>query len=491
VAVESKSVSGRAGWRLEPSYARLPAPFHVRVKPTPVAVPRWVVFNRALAVSLGLDPAVLGGGDGLLIFSGNAIPDGADPIAQAYSGHQFGHFTRLGDGRAILLGEHLDPQGRRWDIQLKGAGRTPYSRGGDGRAALGPMLREHLVSEAMHALGIPTTRSLAVVATGEPVFRERPLPGAILTRVAASHIRVGTFEHFASMGDVESLRLLVDHALARHDPDRLGNESPALGLLEGVMDRQVALVVEWLRVGFVHGVMNTDNMAISGETLDYGPCAFIDAFHPGAVFSSIDHDGRYAFGQQPNIVGWNLSRLASALLPVVDPDRDRALGRVRELMGTFPERFGRRWQTMMRSKLGLSTEEAGDAGLIEDLMDWMREHRADYTNTFRALVPGGLREPGADAGWSGWLDRWEARLERQGLPVDAVVERMKSVNPVVIPRNERVEEALEAAVDGGDMAPLDRLLKVLATPYDPVGKPAEYFESAADGGAGYRTFCGT
>jgi len=477
----------RAGWSFEHSYAGLPQAFHSRVNPTPVREPRLVIFNPTLAASLGLDPETLQRDEAAALFAGNRLPEGANPIAQAYAGHQFGHLTRLGDGRAILLGEQQTPDGRRFDIQLKGPGRTPYSRGGDGRAALGPMLREYLISEAMHALGIPTTRSLAVVTTGEPVFREEPLPGAVLTRVAASHIRVGTFVYFAARGDVEELRLLTDYTLQRHFPDRIGSENPALALLESVLERQASLVAAWQCVGFVHGVMNTDNMALSGETIDYGPCAFIDAYDPEAVFSSIDHQGRYAFGNQPQIVGWNLARFAEALLPVLHPEPDRAVALAQGTIAGYPERFRHHWVAGMRSKLGLFTEEPDDESLIGDLLERLREGGSDFTNTFRELDPNAPEDPSR----ADWHARWASRLSRQPQSPEEVARLMQSRNPAIIPRNHRVEAALEAAVRHGDLTPYRRLHSALASPYLRTPETAGYAEPPPPGSPPCRTFCGT
>ncbi|MEQ2010315.1 MAG: protein adenylyltransferase SelO [Limisphaerales bacterium] len=479
-----------AGWRFDNSYTRLPESFYSRVNPTPVAEPRLVLLSRPLAQSLGLDPAALTGPDAAAHFTGNQIFPGAEPIAQAYAGHQFGNLARLGDGRAILLGEHLTPAGQRFDIQLKGAGRTPYSRGGDGRAALGPMLREYLISEAMHALGIPTTRSLAVASTGEPVLREQPLPGAVLTRVAASHIRVGTFEYFAALGDIDALRILAGHALRRHFPYRAESEHPMLGLLEEVIERQASLIALWMRIGFVHGVMNTDNMALSGETIDYGPCAFINAYDPAAVFSSIDHHGRYAFGQQPRIAAWNLARLAEALLPILHTEPDTALAHANEALESFSTRFQRHWLAALRGKLGLFTAEPEDAALAEDLLRWMHTARADYTHTFRNLRA--TSEPSAptDAAFTAWHQRWTERLARQPQPWSEVARLMNGHNPAVIPRNHEVEAALVAAIEN-NLAPLERLLGALARPYDEAGQSDELLNPPPPGTPVCRTFCGT
>ncbi|MEQ1851558.1 MAG: protein adenylyltransferase SelO [Chthoniobacteraceae bacterium] len=489
----SEPAHAHGGWSFDNSYARLPEAFHSRVNPTPVAGPRLLLFNGPLARSLGLEPAAFAEPDAAAFFTGNRILPGAEPIAQAYAGHQYGNLTRLGDGRAILLGEQITPAGDRFDIQLKGAGPTPYSRRGDGRAALGPMLREYVISEAMHALGIPTTRSLAVAATGEPVFREQPLPGAVLTRVAASHIRVGTFEYFAAIGDTDSLRVLAGHTLRRHFPDRAEAENPAAGLLEEAMERQASLIAQWMRVGFVHGVMNTDNMALSGETIDYGPCAFIDAYDPAAVFSSIDRHGRYAFAQQPPIAAWNLARLAEALLPLLHPEPETAIARANEALESFDGRFLRHWLAAMRGKLGLFTEEPDDVSLVEDLLRVMHEARADYTRTFRNLcphAPTGTPSP-TDAAFTAWHQRWTERLARQPQPWTEVVRMMNVHNPAVIPRNHEVEAALTAATTANDLTPLVRLLAALAAPYDETAQPAGLLNPPPAGTPACRTFCGT
>ncbi|NBV22184.1 MAG: YdiU family protein [Proteobacteria bacterium] len=483
----SEPVAPVIGWHFDNSYARLPAPFHSRVNPTPVAEPGLVLFNRPLALSLGLDPAAFTGPHAAAGFTGNMILDGAEPIAQAYAGHQFGNLARLGDGRAILLGEHLSPTGQRFDIQLKGSGPTPYSRRGDGRAALGPMLREYLISEAMHGFGIPTTRSLAVASTGEPVIREQTLPGAVLTRVAASHIRVGTFEYFAALGDTDSLRILADYTLRRHYPEAAASEHPLLAMLHGVVDRQASLIAHWMRVGFVHGVMNTDNMALSGETIDYGPCAFIDAYNPATVFSSIDYHGRYAFGQQPGIAGWNLARLAEALLPVLHANPETALAQANEALATFAERFQHHWILVMRSKLGLFTAGPEDAALAEELLRWMHQTRADYTYTFRNLAPDASSE---DSGFTAWQQRWAQRLSRQPQSREEVAQLMNTNNPAVIPRNHLVEAALAAATEN-NLTPLERLLTALADPYDETGQPPELLNPPPPGTPVCRTFCGT
>ena len=462
-----------ASWRLEHTYTRLPGLFFTEVEPTPVKEPRMIIFNHALADALGLPE------DEAAIYAGNALPPGARPIAQAYAGHQFAHFTGLGDGRAILLGEQITPSGDRFDIQLKGPGPTPYSRRGDGRAALGPMLREYIISEAMHALGIPTTRSLAVAATGEKVWRQDGgLPGAVLTRVAASHIRVGTFEWAAAHRDTAALRALAEHTRQRHYSDA---ENDPVALFEAVMERQAMLIAKWMHVGFIHGVMNTDNMALSGETIDYGPCAFMDAYDPATVFSSIDRNGRYAYGSQAPIAQWNLARLAEAMLPLFHEDEKQAVEVANGLIPRFEGRFKHHWLAGMRAKLGLMTEEVEDAVLIQDLLDWMKETGADFTNTFRDLTNGRL-EP------MEWHLRWSERLKRQPQSAAEISQLMRRSNPAFIPRNHKVEEAL-ATANGGDLNPLQRLLTVLADPFDHTLELPEFSEPS--GQDSYQTFCGT
>jgi uncharacterized protein YdiU (UPF0061 family) len=482
-----------AGWRLEHTYAQLPAMFYSRVAPTPVRRPTMVVLNAPLAEALGLDAEVLGGEEGAAMLAGNALPPGAMPLAQAYAGHQFGGFTTLGDGRAILLGEQITPDGRRVDVQLKGAGQTPYSRRGDGRAALGPMLRELIVSEAMHALGIPTSRSLSVVATGEPVYRERTLAGAVLTRVAASHIRVGTFEWAAAHRDVAALAALSDYTRRRHYPELADAERPHRALFEAIVDRQAALVARWQLVGFIHGVMNTDNMALSGETLDYGPCAFMDAYDPATVFSSIDHQGRYAYGNQPAIAQWNLARLAEAMLPLFDPDRQAAIDAATAALDRFATLFQQRWLDGMRARLGLFTEEDGDTTLVNDLLQWMQRTGADFTNTFRDLSTPALVDDLAtrDETFAAWRHRWQARLQRRPQHHGDAMTRMRAHNPAFIPRNHKVEEALAAATEEADLSAVERLLETLAAPYDYTRDRPEFSSPPAPGGPAYRTFCGT
>jgi uncharacterized protein YdiU (UPF0061 family) len=478
-----------SGWNLDHSYARLPAMLHEHLEPTPVREPRMVVFNHALAQSLGLDAAALA--EQAAIFAGNELPEGAAPLAQAYAGHQYGHFTGLGDGRAILLGEQITPAGERYDVQLKGSGPTPFSRRGDGRAALGPMLREYIISEAMHALGIPTTRSLAVVTTGEKVFRQESLPGAVLTRIAASHIRVGTFEWAAAHGDKAALQALSDHTLQRHYPALASAESPYLALLEAVMERQARLIAQWQCVGFIHGVMNTDNVALSGETIDYGPCAFMDAFDPATVFSSIDRNGRYAYGNQPQIAQWNLARLAEALLPLLHEEEKQAVELANAAIESFKTTFERHWLAGMRAKLGLLfNEEADDRTLIESLLAWMRDQKADFTNTFRSLSTIETVPPN-DPAFATWHAQWQARLKHQPQSVDEVQQRMRAHNPAVIPRNHKVEEALAAAQERGDLGVMQRLLEALAKPYEEGAQHTEYRMPSGLAPGAYQTFCGT
>lgn len=483
----------KTGWNLDNSYARLPKIFYSEQLPTPVQAPEMAVLNEPLAASLGLDTGFLRSSDGVQMLAGNRIPEGASPLAQAYAGHQFGHFTMLGDGRALLLGEQITPSGERVDIQLKGSGRTPYSRRGDGRAALGPMLREYIISEAMHALNIPTTRSLAVVTTGETIIRETELPGAILTRIASSHIRVGTFQYAANWGTVQDLRALADYALQRHYPEIDNDENRYLSLYKEVIKRQAELIAKWQLVGFIHGVMNTDNMAISGETIDYGPCAFMDVYDPGTVFSSIDTQGRYAYGNQPPIGAWNLARLAEAMLKLFHDNEDQAVELAQDALTGFSTLYRNYWLKGMRAKLGISNDEQDDENLIEDLLSMMQKYRADYTNTFRALT----FDKTEDLAFSGtpdftkWHELWKARLSRQQESVDFSKQLMKSSNPAVIPRNHRVEEALEAAVNRGDFSIMERLLNVLSKPYAHMPEQAEYCTLPADANRPYRTFCGT
>ncbi|UQA63927.1 YdiU family protein [Polyangium aurulentum] len=474
------------GWRFDNTYRRLPAELRAPGAPAKVRAPRAVVVNHALAQELGLDAERLAA-EAAETLGGNALPEGAEPIAQAYAGHQFGHFTMLGDGRALLLGEHVTPAGKRVDVALKGSGRTQFSRRGDGRAALGPMLREYIVSEAMNALGVPTTRSLAVVATGEPVMRESMLPGAVLTRIAASHLRVGTFEYAAARRDPVLLRALADYAIDRHDAALAGSDEKYVAWLRAVIARQASLVAKWLLCGFIHGVMNTDNMALSGETIDYGPCAFMDTYDPATVFSSIDQQGRYAFGNQPRIAQWNLIRFAEAILPLLHDEEPRAVALAESALNEFPAAFEQNWLAGLRRKLGLFNAEDGDGALAEAFLSAMKERGADYTNTWRSLA---TDTPAIDD--QEWLAKWRARLSRQSEPLEAAQALMRANSPAVIPRNHRVEEALAAASQGDDLSVMERLLAALSRPYDDVPEHAPYREPPpSDVSCGYRTFCGT
>ncbi|MDP3418603.1 YdiU family protein [Falsiroseomonas sp.] len=469
------------------SYARLPDHFFARQPAVPVAAPRLIRLNTALADQLGIDPAALT----VDVLAGNTVPDGAEPLAQAYAGHQFGHFTpRLGDGRAILLGEVVDRDGRRRDIQFKGSGPTPFSRHADGRAALGPVLREYIVSEAMAAFGVPTTRALAAVATGEEVFRETLLPGAVLTRVAASHIRVGTFQYFAARGDAAAVHALLDHAIARHDPAAAQADRPALAFFQGVVARQASLIARWLGLGFIHGVMNTDNMTVSGETIDYGPCAFMEAYDPGAVFSSIDHAGRYAYANQPRIAQWNLARLAETLLPLFAAEEDAQIQVAQEALSGFAPIFQAAWLDVFRAKLGLARVEEDDATLIQDLLSRMAANQADFTLTFRALAtdPASARALFADpAAFDGWAESWRARRALGALPDSA----MRLASPAFIPRNHLVEEAIAAATTRDDFGPFETLLEVLSRPFEDQPDHARYAMPARPEERVLATFCGT
>ncbi|KUL97128.1 hypothetical protein DK26_04250 [Bosea sp. WAO] len=483
------------------SYARLPPRFFAQVEPTAVSAPRLIRLNEALATELGLDPAWLSSPQGIATLAGNNLVEGATPIATAYAGHQFGGFNpQLGDGRAILLGEVIDRAGGRRDIQLKGAGQTPFSRRGDGRAALGPVLREYIVGEAMAALGIPTTRALAAVRTGDWVRRERMLPGAILTRVAASHIRIGTFQFFAARSDSEGLRVLADHAIARHYPDCAGSDAPYLCLLEAVIAAQAALVGQWLLTGFIHGVMNTDNMSIAGETIDYGPCAFMDSYDAGTVFSSIDEHGRYAYGNQPAIARWNLTRLAEALLPLLAEDVDQAIPIAQAALDRFEPQFQSGLVAGFRRKLGLTMEEPEDIELIRTLLETMQRGKADFTLTFRrlgqdatALADGeGCRDLFEHpAEFDGWESRWRQRLQKEPRAAETQRAAMRAVNPLFIPRNHRIEAVIQAAEERDDLKPFEELLSVLAKPYEEQPGRENYALPPAAHERVLATFCGT
>ncbi|WP_186671120.1 YdiU family protein [Sporosarcina sp. BP05] len=482
-----------AGWNLDNSYAHLPEMLFTIIDPNPVRTPELIIVNDSLATSLGLNIESIRSKEGIAIFAGNEVPEGALPLAQAYAGHQFGHFARLGDGRAMLIGEQITPLGERFDIQLKGSGRTPYSRGGDGRAALGPMLREYIISESMHALGIPTTRCLAVVTTGESIIRETDLPGAIMTRVAASHLRFGTFQYVAKWGTDEELRALADYALERHFPDVEADDNRYLALLQEVIKRQAALVAKWQLVGFIHGVMNTDNMTISGETIDYGPCAFMDTYDAATVFSSIDVQGRYSYGNQPNIVGWNLARFAETLIPLLHEEYAEGAKLAQDAISDFPEQYHANWLAGMRAKLGVFNEEIEDESLIEDLLHMMEKNRADYTNTFRALTFDNLKDMAIfeTPEFAEWHELWRARLGRQQESKVSSGQLMQDSNPALIPRNHRVEAALEAAVNKGDYGVMERLLEVLSSPYAYTPGQDDYSTLPVQSISPYQTFCGT
>ena len=485
--------TARAGWNLEQTYADLPQTLFSKIKPNPVSSPELVFFNEPLADSLGLDSHELQTAEGIAVLAGNDIPEGGTAIAQAYAGHQFGYFTMLGDGRALLYGEQITPQGERFDIQLKGSGRTPYSRGGDGRAALGPMLREYLISEAMHALGIPTTRSLAVVETGESIRRETRKPGAILTRVASSHLRVGTFQYMAGLRNVEDLQILADYAINRHYPEISGTPDRYLQFLREVIKQQAQLIAKWQLVGFIHGVMNTDNMTISGETIDYGPCAFMDTYDPKTVFSSIDTQGRYAYRNQPLVAGWNLARFAETLVPLLHENQEEAIRLAETELAAFNQLYETHWLTGMRTKLGIFNEEADDKALAEELLNLMQQHEADYTNTFRALTLNKLEglQLFETREFSEWQKRWQSRLDRQQENADESVELMRQSNPAVIPRNHRVEAALAAAEFQADYSVMEQLLDVLADPYAYTPEQEEYAKPPLPSNRPYQTFCGT
>lgn len=475
----------------ELSYLSLPPALYKRQKPTPVSKPGLVIFNYKLAQEIGLDIERDFQGDLAAILSGNTLPPWADPFAQAYAGHQFGQFTMLGDGRAIMLKEHETPTGQLVDIQLKGAGLTPFSRNGDGRAALGPMLREYVISEAMQALGVPTTRSLAVVTTGEQVRREKILEGAILARVAASHLRVGTFELASVLNDKSTLKALFDYTVKRHYPGCAQAQNPALELLNVVAAKQARLIVDWMRIGFIHGVMNTDNMAISGETIDYGPCAFMDSYSLQTVFSSIDYQGRYAYGNQPLMAVWNLACLANALLPLISDNRTEAVKLAEAELQTF--NYAEGWLAMMRNKLGLLTQEKEDEDLIRELLTWMEQNQADYTNTFRALSNESWPQSAklAQEDFKAWHQRWQKRLERNNAPVNQALAVMSQVNPAYIPRNHLVEAMIQRATEHDDFEPFNELVKVISEPYLERPGLEKYQAEPAPHEVVRQTFCGT
>ncbi len=480
------------GWHFDNTYSKLSNTFKEVIKPTPVNDPELVILNEQLAKDLNLDFSKQDNKKLAEIFSGNFLPEGTTPVAQAYAGHQFGHFTMLGDGRAILLGEHLVNQKQRVDVQFKGSGRTSFSRGGDGRAALGPMLREYIISEAIHALNIPTTRSLAVVKTGEKIVRENLLPGAILTRVASSHIRVGTFQYIAAKQNTDDLNTLIDYTINRHYPEIKTSDQKAIDLLNLVMEKQCQLVVNWIRVGFIHGVMNTDNMAISGETIDYGPCAFMDTYNPKTVFSSIDKLGRYAFSNQPPITKWNLARLAECLIPLIDKNEDTAIKIATKTIDNFQNVYEKKWLNMMRDKLGLFGEDQNDLKLINNLLNWMESNQADYTNTFCYLMKIDTNDDlkFKDINFINWLKEWENRILINNGSKEKSINLMKKTNPIFIPRNHKVEEALENA-NKNNFQHLNDLLDVVKKPYTNNKNLKHYKRPANLNGIKYQTFCGT
>jgi uncharacterized protein YdiU (UPF0061 family) len=503
-AIAPKASDDTVRFGFENTYARLPEHFYARLEPTPVAAPRLVKLNSELARDLGLDPDALASPRGVEILAGNRVAEGAEPLALAYAGHQFGHFVpQLGDGRANLLGEVVGRDGVRYDIQLKGSGPTPFSRGGDGRAALGPVLREYILSEAMAALGVPTTRALAAVTTGERVLRETALPGAVLTRIAASHLRVGTFQYFAAQGDTEGTRRLADYAIARHYPEAAQAKRPYRALLDGVIARQAQLVARWLLLGFIHGVMNTDNTSISGETIDYGPCAFMEAYDPVKVYSSIDHYGRYAYGNQPRVMLWNLTRLAEALLPILEQEEgnaEAALASAKESLAAFGAHFEAAYDAGLRRKLGLFTEREGDSALVQDLLTRMAANQADFTLTFRRLcdavaAPEGdasVRTLFADPGaYDSWSAGWHRRLNEEPAPGQTRAAAMRMASPAFIPRNHVVEAALAAAIERQDFQPFEELLDVVSRPYEDRPGVERYATPARPEECVLQTFCGT
>jgi len=480
------------GWHFDNTYSKLSKIFREEIKPTPVHDPNLVILNKELAEDLDLDFSKIDNKDLAKLFSGNALPNDTNTIAQAYAGHQFGHFTMLGDGRAVLLGEHITNKNSRFDIQFKGSGRTSFSRGGDGRAALGPMLREYIISEAIHALNIPTTRSLAVVKTGEKVVRENLLDGAILTRVASSHLRVGTFQYIAARQNIEDLNTLVNYTIERHFPQIKSSKTKALDLLNLVMEKQCQLVVDWMRVGFIHGVMNTDNMTISGETIDYGPCAFMDQYHPKTVFSSIDKFGRYSFSNQPPITKWNLARFAECLIPLIDKNEDTGIKIATEIIDNFQNIYEIKWLNMMRDKLGLFGEDKGDLELINNLLNWMKTNQVDYTNTFCKLMNANFanQEIYNDKNFINWVKNWEKRILINGRSKKNSLDLMKKNNPFVIPRNHTVEEALTEA-NRGNLEKMNKFLEILRRPYENRENIIEYQIAAPISNIKYQTFCGT
>ncbi|MDC0521815.1 YdiU family protein [Candidatus Pelagibacter sp.] len=480
------------GWHFDNTYSKLPKSFLENIKPVPVKDPKIIILNKNLAKQLNLDFSKFSDTDLAKMFSGNSLPEGSETIAQAYAGHQFGHFTMLGDGRAVMLGEHLDKENKRFDIQFKGSGRTSFSRSGDGRAVLGPMLREYIISEAMHALNIPTTRSLAVVSTGEEVIREQMLPGAILTRVASSHIRVGTFQYIAATQNADDLKTLFNYTIDRHYPEIKDSKTKALDLLNLLMQKQCELVINWMRVGFIHGVMNTDNMTVSGETIDYGPCAFMDQYHPQTVFSSIDQNGRYSYNNQPRITKWNLARFAECIIPLIDQDKQKAISIATETINNFEKLYEEKWLNMMRDKLGLFGEDRDDKHLIFELLTWMENNKADFTNTFCNLMEiQSIKDPiYQNQEYLNWTAKWKKRLEKNNTEKEKYLELMRSVNPIFIPRNHKVEEALKDAGEN-KLETLNQLLEVIKYPYKDNGMLMDYQRPMSNENGDYKTFCGT
>ena len=480
------------GWHFDNTYSKLPKSFLENIKPVPVKDPKLIILNKNLAEQLNLDFSKFSDTDLAKMFSGNSLPKGSETIAQAYAGHQFGHFTMLGDGRAVMLGEHLDKENKRFDIQFKGSGRTSFSRSGDGRAVLGPMLREYIISEAMHALNIPTTRSLAVVSTGEEVIREQMLPGAILTRVASSHIRVGTFQYIAATQNADDLKTLFNYTIDRHYPEIKDSKTKALDLLNLLMQKQCELVINWMRVGFIHGVMNTDNMTVSGETIDYGPCAFMDHYHPQTVFSSIDQNGRYSYNNQPRITKWNLARFAECIIPLIDQDEQKAISIATETINNFEKLYEEKWLNMMRDKLGLFGEDKDDKHLIFELLTWMENNKADFTNTFCNLMEiQSIKDPiYQNQEYLNWTAKWKKRLEKNNTEKEKYLELMRSVNPIFIPRNHKVEEALKDASEN-KLETLNQLLEVIKYPYKDNGMLMDYQRPMSNENGDYKTFCGT
>ena len=478
-------------WNFDNTYSKLSKNFIENIKPVQVKCPTLIILNNELAKKLNLDFSDTTKEELAQLFSGNSLPEGSETIAQAYAGHQFGHFTMLGDGRAVMLGEHLDKENKRFDIQFKGSGRTSFSRSGDGRAVLGPMLREYIISEAMHALNIPTTRSLAVVSTGEEVIREQMLPGAILTRVASSHIRVGTFQYIAATQNADDLKTLFNYTIDRHYPEIKDSKTKALDLLNLLMQKQCELVINWMRVGFIHGVMNTDNMTVSGETIDYGPCAFMDQYHPQTVFSSIDQNGRYSYNNQPRITKWNIARFAECIIPLIDQDEQKAISIATETINNFEKLYEEKWLNMMRDKLGLFGEDKDDKHLIFELLTWMENNKADFTNTFCNLMDiQSIKDPiYQNQEYLNWTAKWKKRLEKNNTEKEKYMELMRSVNPIFIPRNHKVEEALKDATDG-NLKKTYELLEVIKRPFIFLNNQNDYLKPN-NSSQEYKTYCGT